>query len=458
MEIRILDSRTAMDTILKRKPLGDGEIPPRILDRIKESFGEALTPLQAVQRIIADVRSRGDAGLSEWTLRLDEVVIKEFRVPSEEIESAVEQIPGQLLDDLKMAAQRVKTFHENQNFNSWMMEESKGKLGQLIRPIRRVGLYVPGGTAPLPSTLIMSAVPGRLAGVEQVAVVSPPGKNGRISPVILAAAAVSGVDEVYNLGGAQAIAALAYGTNQVPAVDKIFGPGNLFVTLAKREVFGTVGIDGLAGPTETVVIADDSARPDWVALDLLAQAEHDILAAAILLTPSRHLAQAVSEEITRLVDSEDTEPFSRAAIIQASLQAGSGIVLTRDLEEAFELSNAFAPEHLSLSIKDASCWLEKVQAAGGVFLGERSFEVLGDYAAGPSHVMPTGGTARFASPLNLFDFVRVISVVGLNPAIAREIASVSARLARAEGLDAHARAAEARCIDGEQINPERKRK
>ncbi len=444
MKLRIFDRTSAEGSILKRKPLGEGPIPARLQAGIREAFGEDLTPLQAVQRILADVRSRSDAALTDWTYKLDGKRIERFRVPGEEIQASLKKISPQVVENFRIAAERVEAFYKLQPASTWFTAQTGPRLGQIYRPIRRVGLYIPGGSAPLPSSVIMSAIPAKVAGVEQVVLVTPPGPDGIIPSVILAAAAVCGVDEVYSLGGAQAIAALAYGTSQVPAVDKVFGPGNLFVTLAKREVFGTVGIDGLAGPTETVVIADDSARPDWVALDLLAQAEHDPLAAAILITPSRSLAEKVSAEVERLLAPDSQEPFGRTEIILASLQGASGIVLTRSLEEAFELANGYAPEHLSLSIADPESWLDKVRCAGGVFLGERSFEVLGDYSAGPSHVMPTGGTARFASPLNVLDFMHIISVVGLNPAEAREIALVSAQLARVEGLDAHARSAEAR--------------
>jgi histidinol dehydrogenase len=267
-----------------------------------------------------------------------------------------------------------------------------------------------------------------------------------VAPIILAAAAIAGVSEVYALGGAQAIAALAYGTPTIPRVDKILGPGNLFVTLAKQQVYGAVGIDALAGPTETVVIADDTARADWVALDLLAQAEHDVLASAILLTPSRRLAEAVRAEVTRLLSAENSPSFSRLEVLQTSLPANSGVVITGSLEEAVALSNAYAPEHLNIVSADPWRLADQVTAAGGIFLGEHSFEVLGDYAAGPSHVMPTGGSARFASPLNVWDFVHIVSLIALNPTSAPEVARTSAVIARAEGLDAHARAAEARLV------------
>jgi histidinol dehydrogenase len=266
-----------------------------------------------------------------------------------------------------------------------------------------------------------------------------------VAPIIQAACALLGINEIYALGGAQAIAALAYGTESIPAVDKIFGPGNLFVTLAKRQVYGVVGIDGLAGPTETVIIADDSARPAWVAADLLAQAEHDVLATAILLTPSSDLAEAVQAEV-----SERVRDLPRYAVLEQSLARRSGIVVTRDLPEAVDLANRFAPEHLCLSVTDPWSWSEKIKAAGGIFLGEWSCEVLGDYNAGPSHVMPTNGTARFASPLNVWDFVRIISVVALAPEPAARLSRQAALLARAEGLEAHARAADERAQRDEQ--------
>src|SRR5688572_16381623 len=287
----------------------------------------------------------------------------------------------------------------------------------------------------------MSAIPARVAGVKEIVVVTPPNRsfannNVPVDPIILAACAIADVDEVYLLGGAQAIAALAYGTETIRPVDKIFGPGNLFVTLAKRQVYGVVGIDGLAGPTETVVIADESANPAWVAADLLAQAEHDILASAILLTPSQGLIEKIQLEAARQI-----EECGRTEIIAASIENRGGIVLTRDLDEAIELANEYAPEHLALSVRDPWRWVEKVNNAGGVFMGEHSFEVLGDYLAGPSHVMPTGGSARFASPLNVWDFVKIVSLIAIDENTAQAISPIAAALAEAEGLDAHANAA-----------------
>jgi len=288
----------------------------------------------------------------------------------------------------------------------------------------------------------MSAIPARVAGVKEIVVVTPPSFKSPstatipIDPIILAACAIAGVDEIYPLGGAQAIAALAYGTETIRAVDKIFGPGNLFVTLAKRQVYGVVGIDGLAGPTETVVVADEFANPAWVAADLLAQAEHDLLASAILLTPSQSLIEKVQVEIAKQL-----EDRQRADIIFASLENRGGAVLTRDLDEAVQLANEYAPEHLGLSVRDPWGWVEQVNNAGGVFMGEHSFEVLGDYLAGPSHVMPTGGSARFASPLNVWDFVKIVSLIALDGSTAQAISPIAATIAESERLDAHANAA-----------------
>jgi histidinol dehydrogenase len=396
-----------------------------------------------VGRILQDVRQRGDAALREWTAKLDGVDLDALRLPISELHTALDGLPPALRGSLEGAARRIEAFHRRQPLTSWITQDGGGWLGQLIRPIRRVGLYVPGGSAPLPSSVLMSAIPARVAGVEQIALVTPPRKGTpRLDATILAAAALAGVEEVYLLGGAQAIAALAYGTQSIPAVDKIVGPGNLFVTLAKQQVFGVVGIDGLAGPTETVVVADEFANPAWVAADLLAQAEHDVLASAILLTPSRKLAEAVQVEVARQMEGgAEGSALSRAEIIAASLQNRSGIVLTRDLDEALELANLYAPEHLALSVADPWRWTEKVHAAGGVFLGEHSFEVLGDYVAGPSHVMPTGGSARFASPLNVWDFVHIVSLIALDPATAAQIGPTAAQIAAAEGLTAHAQAA-----------------
>jgi len=447
-------SQTARQTILKRTPPDEFPVSARVMDNIEKLFGERLTAEEAVTRILKDVRTRGDSALQDWTKRLDSIDLKPAPVSTALIQSALDSISPAQRDALEKAAARVEAFHKKQPLTSWFTNELGGTVGQIIRPIQRVGLYVPGGTAPLPSTVLMSAIPAKVAGVKEIVVVTPPSlkppssaagtppEQYLINPIILAACAIAGVDEVYAIGGAQAIAALAYGTETIRPVDKIFGPGNLFVTLAKRQVYGVVGIDGLAGPTETVVIADDSANPAWVAADLLAQAEHDLLASAILLTPSQTLIQKVQAEVAKQI-----EQRNRADIIVASLENRGGAVLTRDLAEAVDLANEYAPEHLALSVTEPWRWAEKVNNAGGVFMGEHSFEVLGDYLAGPSHVMPTGGSARFASPLNVWDFVKIVSLVALDDKTAKAVGPVAATLAQSEGLDAHANAALLRTMD-----------
>lgn len=435
------DQQTAQQTILKRTPPDEFPVSQRALDGIAQLFGESLTPEQAVLKILKDVRMNGDSALQKWTQRLDSLDLRPAPVSKDLIQSALDSISPAQRGALEKAAARIKSFHRHQPLTSWFTNELGGTLGQIIRPIQRVGLYVPGGTAPLPSTVLMSAIPARVAGVKEIVVVTPPNrsiadKNPPVDPMILAACAIAGVDKVYLLGGAQAIAALAYGTETIQPVDKMFGPGNLFVTLAKRQVYGVVGIDGLAGPTETVVIADESANPAWVAADLLAQAEHDLLASAILLTPSQTLIEKVRIEV-----GQQLEQRGRADIIVASLENRGGAVLTRDLNEAVQLANDYAPEHLALSVRDPWRWVEKVNNAGGVFIGEHSFEVLGDYLAGPSHVMPTGGSARFASPLNVWDFVKIVSLVALDENTVQAIGPIAAAIAESEGLDAHKNAA-----------------
>lgn len=435
------DPQTAKQSILKRTPPDEFSVSQRVQDGITKLFGAPLTPDEAVSRILKDVRQSGDSALQKWTVTLDGLDLRPAPVSTDLIHSALDSITPAQRDALDRAAARIETFHRRQPLSSWFTNDLGGTLGQIIRPVQRVGLYVPGGTAPLPSSVLMSAIPARVAGVKEIVVVTPPNRSfeGRelpVDPIILAACAIAGVDEVFLLGGAQAIGALAYGTETIRPVDKIFGPGNLFVTLAKRQVYGVVGIDGLAGPTETVVIADESANPAWVAADMLAQAEHDLLASAILLTPSQGLIERVQIEVA-----QQMEQRSRGEIIAASLENRGGAVLTADLEEAVGLANDYAPEHLGLSVRDPWNWVEKVSNAGGVFIGEHSFEVLGDYLAGPSHVMPTGGSARFASPLNVWDFVKIVSLVALDKNTAEALGPIAATIAEAECLDAHANAA-----------------
>ncbi|MCE1253484.1 MAG: histidinol dehydrogenase [Anaerolineae bacterium] len=431
------DVTTAKTSILKREALEDMPVSPATLQRIKNTFGEDLTPDGVVDRLIKDVRNRGDSALIEWTQKLDSPELDSLQVTPEELQQAWNGISDELRQSLSLSAERVRRFYMAQPVTSWMTQNLGGTLGQFVRPIRRVGLYVPAGTAPLPSSVIMSAVPAQVAGVSEIVLVAPPQRqSGRIDPLILATACLLGIKEIYPVGGAQAIAALAYGTETIRPVDKIFGPGNIFVTLAKRKVFGIVGIDSMAGPTETLVIADESANPEWVAADLIAQAEHDFLAAGILLSPSAALIEAVQAAVVRQYEKRDRKLF-----LNASLPGRSGAVLTANLDEAVELANAYAPEHLCLSVRDPWALTEKIYAAGGIFIGEHSFEVLGDYVAGPSHVMPTGGSARFNSPLNVLDFVHIISLVALDPQTTRRIAPAAAAIARAEGLDGHANAA-----------------
>lgn len=442
--LRQYDPETAKQTILKRTPPDEFPVSQRVLDGIAQLFGEPLTPDQAVSRILQEVRIDRDSALQKWTLTLDGLDLKPAPVPKDLIQSALGSISAAEREALEQAATRIESFHRRQPLSSWFTNELGGTLGQIIRPIQRVGLYIPGGTAPLPSSVLMSAIPARVAGVREIVVVTPPNRSSGnadlpVDSIILAACAIAGVEEVYLLGGAQAIAALAYGTETIRPVDKIFGPGNLFVTLAKRQVYGVVGIDGLAGPTETVVIADESANAAWVASDLLAQAEHDLLASAILLTPSQALIEDVQVEVARQLEERE-----RSEIIIASLENRGGTVLTSDLDQAVQLANEYAPEHLGLSVQDPWRWVEKVNHAGGVFVGEHSFEVLGDYLAGPSHVMPTGGSARFASPLNVWDFVKIVSLVALDENTAQMLGPIAATIAEAERLDAHASAALAR--------------
>jgi histidinol dehydrogenase len=438
--IKIMKADEAQKTVLKRIPMDDFPVSERILAGIESIFGSRLTPEAAVRQIIKDVRKEGDEGLQKWARKLDAFEGETFRVPASEIQSALQDLSETEKEALHVSAARVRRFYENQPLQSWIMQEGDGTLGQLVRPIQRVGLYVPGGTAPLPSTVIMSAVPAQVAGVKEIVLAVPParGKN-HVATITLATAGLLGLDEIYMLGGAQAIAALAFGTEQIKPVDKIFGPGNLFVTLAKRQVYGVVGIDGLAGPTETMVIADDTANPEWIAADLLAQAEHDVLASAILLTDSKEMAQAVQAGVARRMES-----LPRANIVAQALKNCSAIVLTHDLQESIDLANAYAPEHLCLSIREPFKVSDKITSAGGIFVGETSCEVLGDYVAGPSHVMPTSGTARFASPLNLLDFVHLVSLVALNRKAASDLSRPAGIIARTESLEAHARAADER--------------
>jgi histidinol dehydrogenase len=433
--MKIYTVEEAKTTILRRKALNRTEYSPVTIQRTEDFFGKGVTPPQAVEIILRSIEEEGDKSVRKWSKKLDRFDGEELAIPQPRLEEAWRELPPAEQGAMRSAADRIRTFHEKQPIQSWITDEMGGQVGQRVTPIERVGVYVPGGTAPLPSSLLMSVIPAQVAGVKQIFVATPP--EPALS--ILGAAYLCGVDAVYQIGGAQAIAALAFGTETVQKVDKIVGAGNLFVTLAKQQLFGFVGMEGLAGPTETMVIADRSANPKWVAADLLAQAEHDVQASAILLTPDSELAEAVQEEVI-----SQTAVLSRKEIILASIENAGGIVVTESLEQAAELANAYAAEHLCLSVEEPEELMDKINNAGGFFLGDHSFEVLGDYVAGPSHVMPTGGTARFASPLNVLDFVKISSVVGLDPSTAKSLSVIAADLAELESLTAHAAAARAR--------------
>lgn len=442
--IKIFSVEEAQRTILRREMALEPEVPPTLQARLDALFGEGSTPDTAVATILRTIRQQGDTAVRHWTAKIDRVELAKFTVDKEGLGTAVSRIPADLADALRFAADRIHQFHSYQPLPNWTTTDMGGRLGQRVTPIQRVGVYVPGGTAPLPSSLLMGVIPAQVAGVPDIVIATPPGRDGRVPDVILAAAAIAGVDTVYTLGGAQAIGALAFGTESIPRVDKIVGPGNLFVTLAKKQVYGIVGIDGLYGPTETVVVADETANPAWVAADMLAQAEHDVLATAILLTPSRELGTAVQQEIARQL-----ENLSRSDIIAISLANQSGIVMTADMDEACALASAFAAEHTCIASAHPQQWVDKIPNAGGLFIGERSFEVLGDYVTGPSHTMPTGGTARFASPLNVSDFVKISSIIELDDATSAMLSPIAARIAQAELLDGHAAAAKRRLRDWE---------
>ena len=396
----------------------------------------------AVARIVGDVRVRGDAAVLEYTRRFDHVdaaTIGELAIDARAMREAYAVLPAEQRSALEVAAHRIRDFHERQRGGGFGFRDEDGsELGQRVTPLDRVGLYVPGGKAAYPSSVLMNAIPAAVAGVGEIVMVVPtPG--GTRNPLVLAAAHLAGVTRAYAIGGAQAIAALAYGTKSVPAVDKICGPGNAYVAAAKRRVFGVVGIDMVAGVSEILVLADASADPDWVALDLFSQAEHDEMAQAILLTPDDALLDAVKASATRLI-----ADMPRAPIIAASFARRGALIRTRDLAEACMLANRIAPEHLELAVADPDALLPKVRHAGAIFVGHFASEALGDYCAGPNHVLPTGRTARFSSPLGVYDFQKRTSVLRIAPGTARKLAPVAVTLANGEGLAAHARSAGAR--------------
>ncbi|MCR8643335.1 histidinol dehydrogenase [Paenibacillus sp. N1-5-1-14] len=409
---------------------------------------------EAVARIIEAVRQDGDEALIRFSREFDRVEIESLRVDAAEIEAAYKQVDAEFVVALRKAAANIRAYHEKQKRNSWMdLQEDGSILGQVIRPLKRVGLYVPGGTAAYPSSVLMNAIPAQVAGVREIVIVTPPATAGSagVNPHILVAAAEAGITEVYRVGGAQAIAALAYGTASIAAVDKIVGPGNIYVALAKRNVFGVVDIDMIAGPTDIVVLADESADPTYVAADLLAQAEHDVLSPATLLTPSLPLAEAVQAELARQL-----EVLPRREIAAESTANRGAIVVTATIDEAVRLANAIAPEHIELLVAEPFALLPRIENAGAIFLGQYSSEPVGDYFAGPNHVLPTNGTARFSSPLSVDDFIKKSSVIHYSREALLASGDMIMTLARNEGLEGHARAIEVRLNkEKERLNKER---
>ena len=429
--------KESRETLLAGRGLGLDVVPVSILERTESAFGRSMTPTETAQFIIDRVREGGDDAVRDITKRLDGIELDDFQVPASSIEAAYDEVDGEVVDALRMAAERVRRFQEKSMPESWV-DFDEG-YGELVNPVERVGIYVPGGTARFPSTVLMSVIPARVAGVDEVIVATNPGVDQGVHPVVLVAADIAGADRVLQIGGAQAVAAMALGTETVPKVDMVCGPGGLFTTLAKKLVYGEVGIDGLYGPTETLLIADEYANPTLCAADLLAQAEHDILAKPVLITTSESLAERVNSEIEVRIGRLD-----RSEIAVRSVDEQGIIAVVDNLDEAFELANAFAPEHVSLVVEDPWSHIGRVRNAGAVFLGEFSHEVLGDYVAGPSHVMPTSGTARFGSGMSVRSFLKFSPVIGLSDRRSEEISQAASVLGRAEGLTAHAEAAEIR--------------
>lgn len=412
---------------------------------------KALLALEAAQDasiektvldILADIRQRGDAALLDFTRKFDHLDVHDahhLELPAAELQAALTSLAPEQRSALETAAQRIRAFHERQRVEGWTYTEADGTvLGQRVTPLDRVGLYVPGGKAAYPSSVLMNAIPAKVAGVQELIMVVPtPG--GERNPLVLAAAAIAGVDRVFTIGGAQAVGALAYGTATVPQVDKIVGPGNAYVANAKRHVFGTVGIDMIAGPSEILVIADGTTTPDWVAMDLFSQAEHDELAQSILICPDAAYLDAVTESVDRLLPQ-----MPRVAVIRQSLTDRGGFILVKDLAEACAISNRIAPEHLELSVQDPEALVPLIRHAGAIFMGAYSSESLGDYCAGPNHVLPTSGSARFSSPLGVYDFQKRSSLIHVSQAGAQTLGRIASSLAEGEGLTAHARSADFR--------------
>ena len=400
---------------------------------------------ETVAAILADVKSRGDAALVEYTRRFDRVDVqspRDLEIPKVDCERALRELPAAQRSALEAAAARVRDYHERQRAESWSYRDAQdNELGQRVTALDRVGVYVPGGKAAYPSSVIMNVVPAKVAGVGEV-IMTVPTPDGERNPLVLAAAALAGVDRVFAVGGAQAVGALAYGTESVPAVDKIVGPGNAYVAAAKRRVFGIVGIDMVAGPSEILVVSDGRSNADWIAMDLFSQAEHDELAQAILISPDASFLDAVAASIERQLPE-----MPRRDVIRQALDGRGALILVRDLDEACELVNRIAPEHLELSVDDAEPLLARIRHAGAIFVGRYASEALGDYCAGPNHVLPTSRTARFSSPLGVYDFQKRSSLIRISREGALTLGKIAVELARGEGLTAHARSAEYRLAE-----------
>jgi histidinol dehydrogenase len=395
-----------------------------------------------VADILTDVKKRGNAAVIEYTNKFDRMSLadaSEFELNKEQLQQALDSIGAEQREALETAAQRIRDYAEHQKLESWSFTEADGTiLGQSVNPMDRVGLYVPGGKAAYPSSVLMNAIPAKVAGVPELIMVVPT-PDGEVNNLVMAAAAISGVDRVFTIGGAQAVAALAYGTETIPKVDKITGPGNSFVATAKRMVFGVVGIDMIAGPSEILVVCDGKTDPDWIAMDLFSQAEHDEEAQSILVSPDAEFIEKVKQSIERLL-----EEMPRKDIIKKSLEDRAAIITVADMEQAIEVANHIAPEHLELSVDDAEQWAQKIRHAGAIFMGRYTAEALGDYCAGPNHVLPTSGTARFSSPLGVYDFQKRTSLIGCSSQGASALGKTASVLAHGEGLTAHARSAEYR--------------
>lgn len=409
---------------------------------IKRSVDNGTEEQRAIVKdIIESVRQNGDQALKDYTEKFDGISLDDFKVSQAEIEEAFSQVDGKIIEIIKEAADNIRSFHEKQLRPSWMTTEENGTvLGQKITPLDSVGLYVPGGTAAYPSSVLMNVIPAKVAGVKRIVITSPPDKKtGKLPPAVLAAAKIAGAEEIYKAGGAQAIAALAYGTETIAPVDKITGPGNIFVALAKREVFGDVDIDMIAGPSEIAILADDTAHADEVASDLLSQAEHDPMASAVLVTPSSALAEQVSSEVDRQLAG-----LPRQQIACQSIENYGAVYVAENMDEAIETVNSLAPEHLEILTENPMELLGRIRHAGAIFLGRFSPEPVGDYFAGPNHVLPTNGTARFSSPLNVEDFQKKSSILLYSEKALKDNGEKIAAFARLEGLEAHARSIETR--------------